>query len=127
MNTLIALRKENGMTQNDVARKLGITRQAYGHYESGARIPPTDNLERLANLFGVTTDYLLGRTDERTAKSAPTAEAEAQELDRLKNEIMDLYDTLDESEQARAFALLQAAFAEMPKKGTDEPEALVLS
>ena len=60
MNTLIALRKAKGMTQNDVAHKLGITRQAYGHYESGVRLPPTDNLEKLAILFGVSTDYLLG-------------------------------------------------------------------
>ena len=48
------------MTQQEVADKLGITRPAYTAYESGKREPDFSILQSLANIFDVTTDYLLG-------------------------------------------------------------------
>lgn len=56
-------RKNKKMTQEDVAGLLKITRPAYTAYESGRRQPDYETLIKLANLFGVSTDYLLGRTD----------------------------------------------------------------
>lgn len=58
-----------GMSQSDVAKFLKITRQAYNHYETGQRQPPHDTLVELAKLFGVTTDYLLGNSDQRIPHS----------------------------------------------------------
>lgn len=58
------LRKKSNMLQKDVANKLGITESAYGYYEQGRREPSNETLKQLANIFGVTTDYLLGITDD---------------------------------------------------------------
>lgn len=58
------LRQQRKMTQFDVARYLGITDSAYGYYEQGRREPSMDVLLKLSSLFGVTVDYLLGKTDD---------------------------------------------------------------
>lgn len=64
MNNLKKLRKEKGLLQDDVARHLGLTRPAYSHYETGRRTPDAAMLEKLADLYGVTTDDILGRNDK---------------------------------------------------------------
>lgn len=57
------LRKLENKTQQDIADMLGITRPAYTAYEQGKRSPDYDLLEKLADFYSVTIDYLLGRTD----------------------------------------------------------------
>lgn len=66
METLKKIRNKKGLTQADVAAKLGITYQAYAHYETGRRQPDPEMLLKMANLFGVSTDYLLGRDETPT-------------------------------------------------------------
>lgn len=61
------LRKENNMTQEDVAKKLGITRAAVGLYEQGKRNVDNETLMKLSDIFGVSVDYLLGGTNERSS------------------------------------------------------------
>ena len=58
------IRRERGLTQGDVAEHFGMVTRSYRHWENGSREPSLSNLVRLADLFGVTTDWLLGRTDE---------------------------------------------------------------
>lgn len=60
---LTALRKEKKLLQADLANKIGIARATYGAYEQGTRQPDFETLEKIADFFGVSTDYLLGRTD----------------------------------------------------------------
>lgn len=60
------LRIDKGLTQQELADTLGITQQAVGRWERGLATPDTSTLPRLADFFGVTVDYLLGRTDEPT-------------------------------------------------------------
>ncbi|MCX7710112.1 MAG: helix-turn-helix domain-containing protein [Clostridia bacterium] len=55
------LRDERGLSQKDIAEHLGITRQAVAFYELGKREPDYQILRRLADYFGVSIDYLLGR------------------------------------------------------------------
>ena len=57
---LTELRESHGLTQDDVANAVSVTRAAYGNYESGARRPTYETLIRLARFYGITTDYLLG-------------------------------------------------------------------
>lgn len=52
--------------QKELAGAIGVSRQAITMWETGQRIPDTTTLERLADYFDVTTDYLLGRTDYPT-------------------------------------------------------------
>ena len=59
------LRKEKRMRQTDVAELLGITQAHYQRVEKGKINIPTLTLCALADYFGVTTDYLLGRSEER--------------------------------------------------------------
>lgn len=62
---LKALRKENRQRQVDIAEFLGITLQHYQKIEYGKINIPTLTLCALADYFGVTADYLLGRSQER--------------------------------------------------------------
>ena len=56
---IIGLRKSNGMSQEDLAEKLDVSRQAISRWESGTAMPDANNILQLSKLFGVTTDYLL--------------------------------------------------------------------
>ena len=53
------LRKRNGWSQEELAEKLGVSRQAVSKWESGASDPSTANLIALAKLFGTTPEELL--------------------------------------------------------------------
>ncbi len=60
---LTELRKLNHMTQRQVAQALKISQPSYIRYENGSAEPNLENLSRLADLFDVSVDYLLGRSD----------------------------------------------------------------
>lgn len=55
------LRTERQLTQTQIADRVGITRSALSAYENETRYPSYDILVKLAYLFGVSTDYLLGK------------------------------------------------------------------
>ena len=59
------LRKEAGLTQVDVAEKLGISQPAYASWERGIKKPTQDNLVKLSKILYVSVDYLLGNTENR--------------------------------------------------------------
>ena len=63
------LRRKHGLTQEQLAEKLGISRQALSKWEADASIPDTENVIRLARLFDITTDHLL--LDTPLAPTAP--------------------------------------------------------
>ena len=58
-------RKQKGLTQAQVAIYCDITEKAYQNYELSTRQPKIDILVRIADLFGVSLDYLTGRTDNK--------------------------------------------------------------
>lgn len=64
MNRIRQLREEYGRSQSELAKYLGITPQAVSGYENGKRNPPTDVCQRIADFFLVSTDYVLGRSDD---------------------------------------------------------------
>ena len=59
---LVSLMEENNMKQNVVAEKVGVTEVTISRYISGKRTPRLDIIIKIANLFKVSTDYLLGIT-----------------------------------------------------------------
>lgn len=63
MNRLKMLRESKGKLQKDIASLLNISTSAYGFYETGKRDMSTDNLIKLAEYYGVTTDYILGKDE----------------------------------------------------------------
>ena len=54
------LREQSGLTQSDLAKKLGITRSSVNAWELGISVPSTQYVVELAYIFKVSTDYLLG-------------------------------------------------------------------
>src|SRR5690625_5657634 len=58
------LRKRSGLTQYELAKRLGMSRGKLANYEQGTREPDFDTLKMFANHFNVSTDYLLGHNDE---------------------------------------------------------------
>ncbi|MBD5100804.1 MAG: helix-turn-helix transcriptional regulator [Clostridiales bacterium] len=59
---LLEQRKLNKLTQQQVSEYLHITQPSYIRYENGSAEPSLENLVKLADLFDVSTDFLLGRT-----------------------------------------------------------------
>lgn len=57
------LREKHGFTQRELAQQLGMLQPQYFRYEQGTRDVPTDMLIRLADIYHVSIDYLLGQTD----------------------------------------------------------------
>lgn len=57
------IRLSKGLTQSNVAAALGVSPVVYSRYETGTRQPPIDMLIQMADIFGVTVDFLLGRQD----------------------------------------------------------------
>ena len=55
------LRKKNGFSQDHLAERCGVSKSSISHYETGETVPPIDILIKLADLYDVTIDYILGR------------------------------------------------------------------
>lgn len=73
---LIALRKQNNYSQEDLAEQIGVSRQAISRWESGSTLPDAMNLIQLSNLFHVSIDSLL--RDEMTGKEEKSIEHSAE-------------------------------------------------
>lgn len=83
---LMMLRKSRGMSQEDLAEKLQVSRQAVSRWESGATWPDVPNLIQLSALFGVTTDYLVREECEEEKEEA--TEAKTQEQDKTESDLL---------------------------------------
>ena len=70
---LIALRRLNGYSQEQIAEKVGITRQAYAKWEQGLTTPDIEKAAMLADVYGISLDELTGkdRDDASTIPPAP--------------------------------------------------------
>ncbi len=71
------LRLDKHLKQEQVADLIGVTKSAISAYENDLRQPSFDVLVQLANLYRVSTDYLLGRTDTRSIDLSDLTAAEA--------------------------------------------------
>ena len=73
-----ALREQNGFTQSDLAKKLGITRSSVNAWEMGISVPSTQYVVELANIFKVSTDFLLGVKSTATVNVEGLSEKDVQ-------------------------------------------------
>lgn len=64
-NRLKEIRQEKNLSQTDIAKALGVTRQAISLYEKGDREPKLETWQKLADFFHVPTEYLMGITNDR--------------------------------------------------------------
>ena len=65
MNKLRELREDRDLVQREIARELGISQRNYSYYETSQTILTEDILQRLANYYNASIDYILYRTDVR--------------------------------------------------------------
>lgn len=72
------LREQHAMTQAALAKQLGITRSSVNAWEMGISVPSTQYIVELANIFKVSTDYLLGMDATATISVAGLDEADIQ-------------------------------------------------
>ena len=63
---IITLRKKNGLSQEELAEKMNVSRQSVSKWESAQSVPDLNKVIMLSEIFGVSTDYLLkDRSEER--------------------------------------------------------------
>ena len=89
---LIELRKKNGMTQEELAEQMNVSRQSVSKWEGAQSVPDLDKILKLSKLFGVTTDYLL-KDDLELPELSPGRD-ETPELRQVTMEDADAFLTL---------------------------------
>ena len=89
---ILNLRKNAKMSQEDLAERLNVSRQAISRWEMGVALPDATNILNLSKIFGVTTDYLLN-DDYKSDKDIPAVK-EIQVSEKIRNEIIGLFSIL---------------------------------
>ena len=84
------LRIQRGMTQVDLAKRLGVSKSVVSSYENGVHLPPYDILIRLSALFGVSCDYLLGVSDTPYISVDGLTQKQIEALQRIAEELRQL-------------------------------------
>ena len=99
-NTILsALRREKGLSQQRASADLGVSQSLLSHYENGTREPKLDFVIRACSYYGVTADYILGRSKYRGDKTPILIEIIKDfiaELDEMKTSGDALLDKLKE-------------------------------
>ena len=88
MNRIGLLRREQHLTQAQLAQRLGVSRTLIVGYESGQVMVPTQRLEQLSQLFNVSTDYLLNRTNNRAVNATHSCNDIKQKIESVISEVM---------------------------------------
>ena len=86
------LRKEAGLTQKNIADNFNTSPQSYAQWEKGLRSPSKESLEKLANFFNVSIDYILGNSDIKNPNE--------------KSELESLFNQLDDEQKEKAIHFL---------------------
>jgi transcriptional regulator with XRE-family HTH domain len=102
------LREDRGWTQEQTAASLGISRAALSHYEKNRREPDTDTLSKFADLFHVSVDFLVGRTNSPQVTLDEPIREFVDQLELADEELLKKFDlTIDgrklSADEARRF------------------------
>ena len=82
MNRIKEIRQEKNLSQTDIAKALGVTRQAISLYEKGDREPKLETWQKLADFFGVSVPYLQGISDIKDLETVSTFEKFFESLEK---------------------------------------------
>lgn len=102
MLKLRELREDKNWQQKDVAEKVNRTTACISSWETGKTEPSIDDILRLADIFEVSCDYLLGRTNDYEVVDAPKT------LSPLQNKMISLLEMLPREDQYRVLGYVQA-------------------
>ena len=81
------LRTQRGLNQVELSKKMNVSKQCVSNWENDNVLPSIEMLMRLADFFGVTTDYLLGRTAKNTIETDGLTEEQTTHLQLLINDL----------------------------------------
>ncbi len=101
MNRLKELRKEKGLLQKEVAQIIGVSTQSYNYYETWTNKPDPDILIKLANLYEVSIDYLLGRTEDIGSVTILPTTSDLSDIDQ---NLLTLFHSMTHAQQVRFLA-----------------------
>lgn len=90
-NRIATLRDKQGWTQEDLAQRLGISRAALSHYEKNRREPDYATLTKIADVFKVSIDYLVGRIDNPQGVLDREVREFADQLELSDEQILDKF------------------------------------
>ncbi len=112
---ILELRRSNGMSQEQLAEKMGVSRQSVSKWESGDSLPDVDRLPELSRIFNVTTDYLLIPSEvDRLAVRTEIIENQQQNLQEEFRKQQTKYNRILSSALIYVIALAIFAFLHMP-------------
>lgn len=111
------LRLENNITQEDLAKQVGVSTSMIGMYETGARKPSYEVLIKMANYFNVTTDHLLGKSKQRVSNEKLQEWDNEVDIKNLTKEAKALDDAVDNAKK------LAHTLGTIPKEFTNPDEA----
>lgn len=109
MDRLKELRAAAGLTQQDVAKFLGVERSTYVKYERGNSDPPTPTLIRLADYFGVSVDYIIGHNPSQASVMLP-------KISKDDISLLEKFHSLDCMAQARILNSLEFEYKSIPQE-----------
>lgn len=81
------LRSQRNMSQIVLAKQLGVSKSVISSYENEVHLPPYDVLLKMARLFGVSTDYLLGATNNRSINGDGLTDIQIEAITMIVNEL----------------------------------------
>jgi transcriptional regulator with XRE-family HTH domain len=113
------LRKEKGLTQEKLAKIIGISRGSLSMIEINKREPDNDTLKKLADFFDVSIDYLLGRTNDPSPKITEPSDQEILEIMK-KEGIMFDGTPLDEEDKREIIDVMKIAWKIVQEKKRKE-------
>lgn len=96
------LRLEKAISQAKLAEILGLTQDSISLWEKGKSLPATPYLIKLADFFGVSTDYLLGRSDDFGNIVLPTNSPTVPALSDEERQLLDLFSRMDRAQKIQA-------------------------
>ncbi len=83
------LRSERGFSQVDLAEKLSVTKQCVSNWENGNILPSVEMLVKIASLFSVSTDYLLGFDDKKLIETSGLTERQILHLQMIVEDVQE--------------------------------------
>ena len=123
-DTLKRLRMKKGLTSEELCSKIGIKGGSYRNYERNDRKPDYDTLVKLADFYGVTTDYLLGRPD---AKEPAAPIASLPTVDEMEKDLFREWLDLDEASRKAFLDVLRKIVADDQKRQAEDSRSKIMT
>lgn len=123
-DTLKRLRTKKGLTSEELCSKIGIKGGSYRNYERNDRKPDYDTLVKLADFYGVTTDYLLGRPD---AKEPADPIASLPTVDEMEKDLFREWLGLDEASRKAFLDVLRKIVADDQKRQAEDSRSKIMT